>query len=252
MKRFVTVFALVLIAQTLFAQSPELKFSESTHDFGKIDEAGGKVSHVFEFTNTGSSPLVIENVQASCGCTTPSWTRTPVQPGQKGSVTAEYNPYMRPGAFMKSLTISSNASTPKTVIYIKGEVVKDMPKPVVFSATYVYNGKNIEERNTGFAEFATSVASLMRKKNGSVEVIIESSASKVPTKKYKDNSQLATERAKSAKDQLMAAIKAEGLDVNNLKFNEPAILVQGPDYKKDYEKNKAEYEKYQYVKFVVK
>lgn len=126
MKRFIFCW-MMLIAVSVMAQEPVITFNETTHDFGKINEADGKVTTVFEFTNEGMIPLVLTNVRASCGCTTPKWTREPIEPGQKGQITVTYNPNGRPGRFNKSITITSNASEPTCRLYIKGEVI---PKPV--------------------------------------------------------------------------------------------------------------------------
>jgi len=112
------VFAIALQAQ------PAIQFDESTHDFGEVMEADGPISHKFEFTNTGTAPVVINNVKASCGCTTPGWTRDPVMPGERGYIQAQYNPANRPGSFRKSLTLSSNAGS--SIAYIAGQVT---PKP---------------------------------------------------------------------------------------------------------------------------
>lgn len=107
-------------------QKPVLTFETTDHDFGTVTEEGGPISHEFVFTNTGKAPVIISNVKASCGCTTPSWTKEPVAPGQKGTITAQYNPKNRPGAFRKSITITSNADPSTSVLYIKGNV---NPKP---------------------------------------------------------------------------------------------------------------------------
>jgi hypothetical protein len=78
--------------------------------------------YVFEFTNTGGQPLVIHNVRASCGCTTPDWTRTPIQPGGKGMLKASFDPRNRPGNFNKSITITSNSEPPTDILRITGRV----------------------------------------------------------------------------------------------------------------------------------
>jgi len=112
---------------SLFAQKAKFVFEEETFDFGSIKEENGSVDHKFVFTNSGDAPLVIQGVRASCGCTTPAWTKQPVPPGEKGFVTAKYNPKNRPGSFRKSLTITSNADPASKVIYIKG-MVESKPK----------------------------------------------------------------------------------------------------------------------------
>ena len=119
------VYLLVIFCSTLtsaFAQNAKFDFEEETFDFGDIKEENGSVSHKFVFTNDGDAPLIIQGVRASCGCTTPAWTKDPVPPGEKGFVTAKYNPKNRPGSFRKSLTITSNADPSSKVIYIKGMV----------------------------------------------------------------------------------------------------------------------------------
>lgn len=102
------------------ANPGEFKFEKETHDFGKIVQ-GTPVTYEFKFTNVGDEPIIISNVQASCGCTVPKYSSTPVKKGEVGTITATYNA-ANPGAFTKALTITSNAKTPSKVIYIKGEV----------------------------------------------------------------------------------------------------------------------------------
>ena len=113
-----------------------ISFNTEQHDFGKINEADGSVTHNFEFTNTGSKPLIISQVRASCGCTSPSWSKEPVLPGNKGFVSATYNPKNRPGPFNKSITVISNATTPNKVLRITGDVI---PKPKGIEDIYRYS-----------------------------------------------------------------------------------------------------------------
>src|SRR6266542_1757921 len=103
---FVLVFGISVSAQQ---RTASISFKEESFDFGKIKEADGPVNHVFVFTNTGSVPLIIQNVQPSCGCTTPDWTKQPVMPGTKGFIKATFDPSGRPGTFEKSVTVYSNA-----------------------------------------------------------------------------------------------------------------------------------------------
>ncbi len=144
----VASMATVTLAQDDKAAAPatnpkaaDFKFEKEVHDFGTIKE-GVQAEYTFKFTNTGKEPLVISNVQASCGCTTPKWTKEPIKPGESGSVTAIYNSKGRPGTFNKAVTITSNAKTPQKVLFIKGNVEvessnesampvkKDTPSPV--------------------------------------------------------------------------------------------------------------------------
>jgi len=122
----VSVFAI----NTIYSQgqadpkAPVMKFEFTTHDFGDLSE-GDNAKVDFWFTNTGKSDLVITNVKASCGCTTPYWSKEPVAPGKKSKISAKYNTVNRPGQFNKPITISSNASEPTKRIIIKGNVIKE-------------------------------------------------------------------------------------------------------------------------------
>jgi len=107
----------------LFAQG-SFSFVEEVHDFGKIKE-GVMAEYKFVFTNKGDQPIVISRVQASCGCTTPEWSKEPILRGQTGEIKVVYNSKGRPGAFNKSIHIYSNAAEPDKTIFIKGEVEKD-------------------------------------------------------------------------------------------------------------------------------
>ena len=129
MKKIFSTLFMALTAVTMMAQQPVITFEKTEHDFGKINEADGRVSVVFSFKNEGMSPLVLSNVRASCGCTTPTWTKEPVEPGQTGSITVTYNPNGRPGRFQKTVTITSNASEATKRVYIKGEVIPKSAKP---------------------------------------------------------------------------------------------------------------------------
>src|SRR5690554_1310622 len=88
MKRIQLLFLIVTASFATSAQNakPVLSFEKKIHDFGDIKEADGVASYVFEFINNGAQPLVVHNVRASCGCTTPDWTRQPVMPGGKGTI----------------------------------------------------------------------------------------------------------------------------------------------------------------------
>ena len=130
MKKLFTLAATLLLTLVAMGQNPVITFDKTTHDFGKINEADGRVTTVFTFKNEGIAPLVLSNVRASCGCTTPKWTREPIEPGQTGEITVTYNPNGRPGRFQKTITVTSNANEPTTKLYIKGEVIPKPAKPV--------------------------------------------------------------------------------------------------------------------------
>lgn len=112
---------LALVSTGAFAQG-ELKFENDNHDFAKVTE-GTVATHEFKFKNVGDQPVVISHVQASCGCTTPEWTKEPVMPGKTGFVKAAYNSNGRPGVFNKTITVTSNAKEATKVLSIKGDVI---------------------------------------------------------------------------------------------------------------------------------
>lgn len=130
MKKGIILSAMLLVAGMMFAQQAVITFTKTEHDFGKINEADGKVTTVFEFKNEGMEPLVLSQVRASCGCTTPSWTKEPVEPGQTGTINVTYNPNGRPGRFQKTITVTSNATESTKKLYIKGEVIPKSAQPV--------------------------------------------------------------------------------------------------------------------------
>lgn len=123
----IALFILNIALQTINAQSlADIQFEKMDHSFGQIKEEAGPANYNFKFTNTGKIPLIIQGVEASCGCTTPEWSQEPVLPGKTGFIKVSYNPEQRPGAFAKSITV--NANVPKTirVLTISGEVIPRM------------------------------------------------------------------------------------------------------------------------------
>ncbi|MDP1763842.1 MAG: DUF1573 domain-containing protein [Sediminibacterium sp.] len=125
MKKIILAFVIAIgFANAGFSQATtnqaDISFTQSTFDFGVIPQ-GTPVTHVFSFKNTGKDPLVLSNVTASCGCTTPEWPKEPVKPGATATIKATYNA-ASPGVFNKQITIISNAKNAQTILTIKGEV----------------------------------------------------------------------------------------------------------------------------------
>jgi hypothetical protein len=118
MRKF--LFLVFVLGSSIFAlaqnsQAPEKKdgaiitFDKKTHDFGDIVQ-GDKVEHTFYFTNTGNEPLIITNVQVTCGCTTPKgWPREPIPPGARGELTVGFSSSGKIGRQQKPVTVISNA-----------------------------------------------------------------------------------------------------------------------------------------------
>ena len=133
MKKLGLLLLAVLTCLVCLAQ-PEIKFENTTYDFGKIKEEGGKVTGKFVFTNVGNEPLELTNVRPGCGCTAANYTKGAIAPGEQGYIEATYNPYNRPGAFNKNIRVTTNEprftenekATPH-MIFIKGEVIKRPP-----------------------------------------------------------------------------------------------------------------------------
>ena len=111
----------VLEAPQVQTKQSDLKWADETHDFGEI-EKGKPVSYEFTFTNTTKQTVLLTNVKPSCGCTATNYTKTPVKPGEKGTVVATYNAEA-PGNFHKTVTVTTNeeGAAPKVLI-IKGKV----------------------------------------------------------------------------------------------------------------------------------
>lgn len=128
MKKYAILAFLVLFVSAAFAQEaktqtpvikadgPVLTLEKDTHDFGDIYQ-GDVVEHTFKFTNTGNQPLLITNIQTSCGCTTPTWPRDPIMPGGKGELKVGFNSAGKMNKQTKTLPIISNSATDVSVTF---------------------------------------------------------------------------------------------------------------------------------------
>jgi hypothetical protein len=123
MLRFVPV-VFVLISHFAFAQLSEpLFFREKIHDFGNILEQDGPASFEFVVSNKSTRPVKIVNVQPSCGCTTPDWTKDAIAVGGTGFIKARFDPSGRPGYFDKTLSVTTDWDGTPVVLRIKGNVI---------------------------------------------------------------------------------------------------------------------------------
>ncbi|KGI60402.1 hypothetical protein HMPREF3034_00471 [Prevotella sp. DNF00663] len=123
MKKFLSIITMLVIGLiAVSAQNQaDIKFDKVTIDLGTFSENNPVQKCTFTFTNVGQAPLVINQAVASCGCTVPSYTKTPVMPGQKGQIMITYNGKGKfPGHFKKSITVRSNGQTEMTRLYIEG------------------------------------------------------------------------------------------------------------------------------------
>jgi len=126
MKRLVFLFALIFIFSISYAQTagPIITWDKNAYDFGDIFQ-GEKVERIFKFTNTGTEPLVITNVEVTCGCTTPKgWPRDPVNPGGRGEITVQFDSTHKIGRQNKVSTVVSNAVSGISQITISVNVLE--------------------------------------------------------------------------------------------------------------------------------
>ena len=123
-KLLLLTMMLVCAVNFASAQKPaEIEFDKLVHDFGKFSAKDPVVNCTFTFTNIGEMPLVINQAVASCGCTVPEYTQTPIKPGEKGEIKVTYNGTGKfPGHFKKSITVRTNGVVEMVRLYIEGEM----------------------------------------------------------------------------------------------------------------------------------
>lgn len=126
-------------------QTANLKFNKLIHDFGTFDIKDGKKSYTFTFTNTGSTPVVIQTVISSCGCTTPTWTKSPVLPGKNGEINVVYLNDQGAYPFEKALSVYVAGSQKPIVLKIKGNV---RDKNYKASDSFPFSAGNIRFRSS--------------------------------------------------------------------------------------------------------
>lgn len=125
MKKILMIVAIMIgTFSVAFAQKPaEIKFEKLSHNFGTFTEAESIQKCTFSFTNIGEQPLVINQAVASCGCTVPEYTKTPIKPGEKGTITVTYNGKGKfPGHFKKTITVRTNGAVEMTRLYVEGNM----------------------------------------------------------------------------------------------------------------------------------
>ena len=126
MKKLLLTIAFIGFALSVDAQGAKIEFvaKDNTVDFGKVYKDSDSGLRTFEFKNTGDAPLIITNVQSTCGCTVTSKPTEPIMPGKTGKIDVKYN--MSPGPIRKTITVESNATNVeggRVAIKIKGEVL---------------------------------------------------------------------------------------------------------------------------------
>ena len=130
MKRLFFLIVLIMMESPLFSQErvpvvsgPQITWDNASYDFGDMKQ-GERAEHTFKFTNTGDSPLVITNVEVTCGCTTPKgWPRDPIAPGNKAEITVAFNSAGKYGRQNKVVKIISNSVSPVNQVLFTANVL---------------------------------------------------------------------------------------------------------------------------------
>lgn len=128
MKKYLMMALLLLCSFTFAAaqKQAEIKFDKKTHNFGQFSEKNAVQKCTFSFTNVGDAPLIINQAVASCGCTVPQYTQSPIAPGEKGTIEVTYNGAGKiPGHFKKSITVRTNGVTEMTRLYVEGDMTEE-------------------------------------------------------------------------------------------------------------------------------
>ena len=122
MKKNYLIFLLFILScsEPVIQNNATIAFTQTEYDFGTLEIKQPAVYN-FEFSNPGKTPLVIQNVETSCGCTVPEWTKEPVKPGKTGTITIKYDAEY-PGVFSKSITVYYNGKNSPMHLKIKGSV----------------------------------------------------------------------------------------------------------------------------------
>lgn len=121
MKKIILLAMLLISGVTMSFAQAKIQFDKLSYDYGTFSESQPVQKCTFTFTNNGDKPLIINQAVASCGCTVPQYTKTPIKPGEKGNVTVTYNGKGKfPGHFKKTITIRTNGVPEMTRLYVEG------------------------------------------------------------------------------------------------------------------------------------
>jgi len=123
---FAMIVAAGAIAYAQKSKGPQIEFKSETIDYGKVKKSEDNGIRIFEFTNIGDEPLIINDAKSSCGCTVPEKPKEPIMPGKTGEIQVKYN--MNPGMINKAITVESNAANKENgriILRISGEVLRE-------------------------------------------------------------------------------------------------------------------------------
>jgi hypothetical protein len=135
MKKYFLVAIVCLVVSTYVSaqtaakvNGPVITWVKNTHSFGDIYQ-GDKVEQIFTLTNTGNEPLIISNVQVTCGCTVAGYPKEPIQPNGKGEIKIGFNSTGKMGMQNKTVTVISNATGDNNQITFTANVLEKKQQP---------------------------------------------------------------------------------------------------------------------------
>ena len=132
MKKIITLLFIGLLSFSIYPQEKKvakISFKTTTIDYGSI-EKGSNGLRTFEFTNTGTAPLIISQVSSTCGCTIPKKPEAPIMPGQSDKIEVKYNTNIL-GPISKTISVISTAEEPAIALKIRGSVVDKKGESVI-------------------------------------------------------------------------------------------------------------------------
>ncbi len=145
----------------LAQEASPLGFEIAEWSFGDIREEAGVVTHSFEFVNNGSTPVAIDRVVTSCGCTTPEYPRTPIAPGARARIEVNFDPAGLPGEFSKSATVVSGGGKHRNFLILTGNVI---PRPKTIEELFPHDmggGLRVDNTLLAFRSVAQGSSSSM-------------------------------------------------------------------------------------------
>lgn len=143
---YVIIGILNILPYPLFSQNNHIVFEKLTHDFGTFSEDSELQKCIFKFTNHQKKAIAIAQVQSTCGCAVPQYTKEVIPPGKSGNISITYNPQGRPGGFNRIIIVSFSGQPEKVRLSIKGNVTPGVPRK---NKTYPYVIGDMQLRTTG-------------------------------------------------------------------------------------------------------
>jgi hypothetical protein len=241
MKRFLLVSLLYALA-TLpgLAQTVNLiNFASMSHDYGTRKEEEGELNHTFVFTNVSNTPIQLLDVKASCGCTTPAWTKETVMPGQTGTIVATYNTRNRPGKFTKTITVQAVKVDPIKKI-VTDSATKDV-KILTISGDVIARQKGpqdwypFEEGNLRYSTNHISLGNITNQDVKTKEVVIYNQGTKpvtlnnVETKPYINVEFVKNQKTVNPKDSIRINVTYDAKGVNDWDWQHERIYLYTND-----------------------